>query len=193
MSGPKVEVVPLPRATHGEGCIAGADPSVVLWCDSVQNDVEESGQVRMFDIKTGTEAALQFDSFVGTAVPAAGGGICVTTNKEGFALVPRLPYAGGAASPTELRSFGRAWASRARPVPLCPDPRLGFVPANMNDGKCDPHGRLFAGTEATGANEGQPLGHLFRLAPDDEAATVVLDGISCSNGIVWTADRTRML
>jgi len=82
------------------------------------------------------------------------------------------------------------------PRPQCADPRRqhgGGVAANMNDGKCDPQGRLWCGTEPTGENEGKPLGHLFCLAPGAPAAQLKLSDVSCSNGLVWTASGDRML
>ncbi len=57
----------------------------------------------------------------------------------------------------------------------------------MNDGKCDRHGRFWAGTMAY--DEGGPagLGTLYRLDPDLSVRTM-LDGVSISNGIDWSPD-----
>ncbi|MHB1521214.1 MAG: SMP-30/gluconolactonase/LRE family protein [Ferrimicrobium sp.] len=55
----------------------------------------------------------------------------------------------------------------------------------FNDGACDPRGRFFVGTVAV---DGSPeKGRLYRL-DHDGVATVMLEGISESNGIGWDPD-----
>lgn len=70
------------------------------------------------------------------------------------------------------------------PIPAFADPQL-----RMNDGGCDPQGRFYVGSmsyaEATGA------GRLYRLDPDGSVSTV-LDSVSVSNGIHWSADGQRV-
>ncbi len=69
-------------------------------------------------------------------------------------------------------------------VPVTTDPRFRF-----NDGKCDPAGRLvagLAGTDGRWATAG-----LYSLDADHSARRIV-DGISCSNGIGWSADGRTM-
>ena len=57
--------------------------------------------------------------------------------------------------------------------------------ARLNDGKCDRHGRFFAG----GMDDKEELGicGLWRLDPD-LTVTKVEDGIICSNGPCWSPD-----
>ncbi len=57
----------------------------------------------------------------------------------------------------------------------------------MNDGKCDPAGRFWAGT--MDYEESRPIASL--LVFDGEARTV-LDGVTISNGLAWAADRRTM-
>lgn len=57
----------------------------------------------------------------------------------------------------------------------------------FNDGKCDPAGRFWAGTMETETRKGA----LFRLDPD-LSVHQMLDGVGCSNGIVWSLDRKTM-
>lgn len=64
------------------------------------------------------------------------------------------------------------------------DPRLRF-----NDGKCDAHGRFWAGTMRL-ADDG-PTGALYCLDPDGSLRTV-LQGISISNGLGWSPDHQTM-
>jgi Gluconolactonase len=57
----------------------------------------------------------------------------------------------------------------------------------LNDGKCDPAGRFWAGTISSWQNRN---GHLYTL--EDGHLTKQLSEIGCSNGLAWTADGTVM-
>ncbi len=54
----------------------------------------------------------------------------------------------------------------------------------MNDGKCDPAGRIIAGT--MDMNETDPNGNLYSF--DGKQATPLLDQITISNGLAWSPD-----
>lgn len=53
----------------------------------------------------------------------------------------------------------------------------------LNDGKCDPAGRFWAGTMSSWKNRN---GHLYVL--EDGKVSKRLTEIGCSNGLAWTAD-----
>jgi len=55
----------------------------------------------------------------------------------------------------------------------------------FNDGACDPAGNFLCGTMAYDETPG--AGHLYRLGIDG-SVEVVLDGLTISNGLAWTAD-----
>ncbi|MGH8871294.1 MAG: SMP-30/gluconolactonase/LRE family protein [Acidimicrobiia bacterium] len=55
----------------------------------------------------------------------------------------------------------------------------------MNEGGCDPDGRLYCGSMAYDQRPG--AGSLYRLDPDG-TVTVVLDGVTISNGLEWSPD-----
>ena len=57
----------------------------------------------------------------------------------------------------------------------------------MNDGKCDRHGRFWAGTMAYDEAAPAGLGKLYRLDPD-LSVEVMVDRVSISNGIDWSPD-----
>jgi sugar lactone lactonase YvrE len=64
------------------------------------------------------------------------------------------------------------------------------IPGNrMNDAKCDPAGRLFAGT--TAFDFSPQAAALYRVAPDWSFGQVVGD-VTQSNGIAWSPDGSRM-
>jgi sugar lactone lactonase YvrE len=68
--------------------------------------------------------------------------------------------------------------------PLLHDPLI-----RMNDGGCDPQGRFYCGTMAYAETQG--AGTLFRLDPD-RSTHRVLEGVTISNGLQWSADGTRV-
>jgi sugar lactone lactonase YvrE len=55
----------------------------------------------------------------------------------------------------------------------------------MNEGGCDPDGRVYCGSMALDQAPG--AGALYRLDPDG-AVTVVLEGVTISNGLEWSPD-----
>lgn len=67
-------------------------------------------------------------------------------------------------------------------------PERGNPAVRMNDGKCDPRGRFWAGSMS---EERDRAGSLYRLDPDGTAHRV-LDGVGISNGIGWSPDAQLM-
>jgi len=64
------------------------------------------------------------------------------------------------------------------------------LPQNrMNDGKCDPAGRFWAGTMSETDDPG--AGSLYRLNLD-RSVTKVVSGVTISNGLGWSPDATIM-
>ncbi|XP_037090303.1 regucalcin-like [Pollicipes pollicipes] len=65
----------------------------------------------------------------------------------------------------------------------------------FNDGKCDPQGNLWAGSMGLQTSEPGSLppgaGALYYISPEG-AATRVLDGVTCSNGLAWNSSGDRM-
>jgi len=59
----------------------------------------------------------------------------------------------------------------------------------FNDGKCDPAGRLWVGSMDLATMS--PIASLYRVGPDGKAAKM-LEGVTISNGIVWTSDGKTM-
>ena len=122
-------------------------------------------EVHRFDPATGLDRHVTFDRDVGAVAQRSSGGF-VAAVADGFAFLdPDGP-------------------GLTKVATIVPDP-----PGRMNDGQCDPAGRFWAGTLAHGMVEG--AGSLYRLDPD-RTVTRVLDGVTCSNGMGWSADGTTM-
>jgi sugar lactone lactonase YvrE len=58
----------------------------------------------------------------------------------------------------------------------------------MNEGGCDPDGRFYCGSMAYDKQPG--AGAVYRLDPD-ATVTVVLEGVTVSNGLDWSPDGSR--
>jgi sugar lactone lactonase YvrE len=148
------------RADLGEGPMWHAERGLVTWVEIFD------GRVNSLDL-TGTPGpSYTIGRRVGAAVPAAGGALLLATD-DGFAL---LDEAG------DCRPISAVEADR-------PD-------TFMNDGKCDPRGRFWAGTVGVDPDTGlasKEGGTLYRLDPDG-VVHPMLAGISLSNGMDWSPD-----
>lgn len=120
--------------------------------------------VYTYDPASGLYEQVPVWSKVGTVVPVHGGGLLLATQ------------AGIAVLDPETGSFD--WLAN----PLR-DPALRY-----NDGKCDPQGRFWIGSMALDGRK--EAGALYRV-DHDGTVSQVLDGVSISNGLAWSADRTR--
>jgi sugar lactone lactonase YvrE len=123
-------------------------------------------RVHRFDPLTGDDEMTAVGQPVGAAAPRIPGGLVLAV-RDGFAFLDlergRL----------ELVAEVEADASGNR----------------MNDGKCDAAGRFWAGTMPFAGD--RPTGALYRLDPD-LSVTRMLDGLTISNGISWSADGRSM-
>lgn len=72
---------------------------------------------------------------------------------------------------------------------LLSDPEQALPNNRMNDGKCDPAGRLWVGTMSM-KNEGA-VGALYRVEADGKTSKMV-EPVSISNGIIWSLNHKTM-
>jgi sugar lactone lactonase YvrE len=149
------------HARIGEGPVWDDVSATLVWVDIMGNAVHR------FDPTTRRDQALDVRQPVGAvALRRASSGL-VLALRDGFGLLDE--------------SSGR--------VELVA-PIEGDVPTNrMNDGKCDPLGRFWAGTMAL--DERSAVGALYRLDADFQAQRM-LTGVSVSNGLDWTSDGRQM-
>lgn len=148
------------RSDLGEGPMWHPERGIVTWVEIYE------GRVNVLSLDGTPGSPIEVGRRVGAAVPAEGGGLLLATD-EGFAML-------GADGDYELVAAVEA------------DRDDTF----MNDGKCDPAGRFWAGTVAVNpetqlAVEGG--GSLYCLSPDGSVRTA-LTAVSLSNGMDWSPD-----
>jgi sugar lactone lactonase YvrE len=158
----RVELVLDAKARLGEGAVWDADRQLLYWVDI------EGYAVHAFDPATGRDQSFALGDSVGTVVPRAKGGVALTLGRA-FAILD-----------LETRRLS---------VLVEPDEEKARRGNRFNDGKCDPRGRFWAGTMAV--SEAAAAGALYRLDADGSVHRM-LEGVSISNGIVWSLDRDLM-
>jgi sugar lactone lactonase YvrE len=134
---------------------------------------EATGSLLLVDIPAGKVHRLQPDvpsvsslevgAPVSSVIPRAAGGLVVTMT------VTLVSVDDDGTSRTDLVRFEGAGD-------------------RMNDAKCDPEGRLYAGSMST---SGGFTGSLYRVDAD-LGVVMLVDDVGISNGLAWSSDRTSM-
>jgi len=156
----EVELVLDARADLGEGPSWDVAEGCLIWVDI------PPGVVHRFEPRSGDDERFEIGQPVGAAVPASDGRILVAVS-NGF-------------------SFGR---NREAMLERIADVEADLSETMMNDGKCDPSGRMWAGTkDAVGM---RPVGSLYRLG-SDRAPKRMVTGVAISNGLGWSLDGRTM-
>lgn len=125
----------------------------------------ESHLVAAFEPATGEEREWPVGQRVGTVVPRAGGGL-LWAGDDGFFFLDE--------------ASGKSTAIA--------DPEAGLGDNRFNDGKCDPAGRLWAGTICL---KKRPEAALYCLHPDLRVERK-FGPVTNSNGIAWSGDGGTM-
>ena len=156
----EVELALDAHAELGEG--PSWDPATrrLIWVDITAE------LVRRFDPASGEDERFEVGQPVGAAVPTTDGRLALAVS-DGFAFLD--PTTGI--------------------VQRIADVEVDLADTMMNDGKCDPAGRLWAGTKD--ANGSRPLGSLYRLGAD-RMPERMLTGLTVSNGLGWSPDGATM-
>lgn len=116
-------------------------------------------------IYTGTELLAELDEFIGCLAPIKNGHLILGKK---FSFVDFDP---ANREETLLHTLTSELATN-----------------RMNDGKCDPAGRLIAGT--MDMNETDPNGTLYSF--DGKQATPLVDQVTISNGLAWSPDHKTL-
>lgn len=158
----------MPIAEQITAVITGHGEGPVWWPD---DGSPVAGRLRCVDLLAGSVVTVDANGAtradVGSPVaafvrPRAGGGAIVAT-EHGLSLSDHADL-------SDLRPW----------MQLVEDPAVRF-----NDGGCAPDGALYGGTMRY--DEGPGGGALYRVTADARPSTV-LDDVTISNGLAWTAD-----
>jgi sugar lactone lactonase YvrE len=154
------ELVVDAHATLGEGPLWQTGRQRLIWVDIEGHDLHVSTPA------TGADERIHIAEHIGCAV-SAGGDLLVLGLRSGFAVL-------------DLATGRRAHIE---------DPEHHLPDNRFNDGKCDPAGRLWAGTMAIDESHG--AGALYCLHAD-LTVHVKVPGVSVSNGLAWSLDERVM-
>lgn len=157
-----IELVLDARAAVGEGPVWDARENALWWIDITRQ------QLHRFDPRTASDVVLDLDQPVTALAPRKSGGF-IAAVRDGFALLDT--------ETGELRLIAAVEAD---------DPQT-----RMNDGRCDPAGRFWAGTMASDAVKAPAVGSMYRLDAGGNVGKV-FSGVSISNGVDWSPDGTVM-
>ncbi len=148
------------EAALGEGAIWDYDTKKLYWVDI------EGKSLNVFDPVTSQNKSFPTASHIGTVVPK---------NKDEvlIALVDGI-YT------LNLNTGDTA---------LFVDMNTNLINSRLNDGKCDPEGRLWVGSMNWQQEKGKAK--LFTIE-NDSSITTKIDSVTISNGIVWTKDKKTM-
>lgn len=172
-----VSVVAHTQALIGESPVWDEDTGSLWWVDILRGELHRS------DVVSGENRSWRVPTALGAIALRAGGGF-VAAAGDGFCLLD--PDADASFS-APLRWLWREGMPDGSDVP--PSGWPNGQPARMNDGKCDPAGRFWAGTMTIDRTPG--ASHLYRLDPDG-TVHAALDGVTLSNGMAWSPNGTTM-
>ena len=156
----EVELLLDAHSELGEGPSWDAATGKLIWVDITAEVVHR------FDPASGEDERFDVGQPVGAAVPASDGRLMLAIS-DGFAFLDP--------------ATGR--------IERIADVEADLQDTMMNDGKCDPAGRLWAGTKD--AVDSRPIGALYRLGPDRRPARM-LPGLTVSNGLGWSPAHETM-
>jgi len=125
-----------------------------------------SNELHIYNPKTKTDRFLSTPSNIGTFVP-------IDANKAVVALQDGIYIIDTNSGETTLLS----------------DVERDIPSNRFNDGKCDPSGRFWVGSMAY--DQAPKAANLYMIDGTGEA-TLKLDSVTISNGIVWTKDKSTM-
>jgi sugar lactone lactonase YvrE len=162
-----VEVLDRHLCQLGEGPIWDDRTREVVWVDIL------GCVVHLFDLATGGRRLIATGTPVGAVVPRrVSGSGWLAWLEAGPALLDDDGVV------TTLASFAEAGGTASG------------VALRANDAKCDPRGRCLGGT--TSYDDVPGAAGLYRLDPEDRSFVQLLDGLTVSNGLAWSADGRTM-
>ena len=158
----KVEpIIKIENTILGEGPVWDYRTDELLWVDI------PNGLIHSCNLENKTCTTDNIGQMVGAAIPCDNGHLLLAM-QHGFAF------------------FNRA----TKKLHHIADPESDLPRNRFNDGKCDPAGRLWAGTMSIDPPR-NAVGSLYRL-DNDLKVTKILSDIKVSNGLAWTMAANKM-
>jgi sugar lactone lactonase YvrE len=148
------------RAGNAEGPVWDFERRLLYWVDI------PCGKVHIYNPSNREDKAINVGQSAGCVVMKKSGGLLVALQNGIYDLDPI-----------------------SGEMSLITDPERHIPNNRFNDGKCDPAGRLWAGTMAEDAKGA--AGSLY-VMEKDQRVNRVLTGIGISNGIAWSPDEKTM-
>ena len=158
----KSDLVLRAQAVTGEGPLWDEERAGLWWVDIPK------GEIRFFNPASGEDCLVAAIGQQVGAVVLRRGGALLAAAEHGFFFVEE---------------------STGKLTPIY-DPESNLTGNRFNDGKCDPAGRFWAGTMDNACIR-RGVGALYRLDADMSCHKLV-EGVSISNGLAWSPDRTTM-
>jgi len=149
-------------ASLGEGPVWDSASETLLWVDI------DAGELHRFDPASGADESVVVPGGV-TACGLRDGGSFVLATVDGFAVA--------------------SWHRGKLELEIVGEPERENERVRMNDGKCDPLGRFWAGSMSY--SETDPLGSLYVLGSDHQILRVA-SGLTISNGLGWSPSADTM-
>ena len=126
----------------------------------------EGKSLHIYDPVTKQDKSFPVGARIGTVVPVEGGGALVALQNGIYEI-----------------------DTNTGKLDFINNPLQDTVNIRFNDGKCDPSGRFWVGTMALNIKKNAAV--LYRM-DKDKTVHLILDSVTISNGLVWTADKKTM-
>lgn len=146
-------------------CLCGEAPAwddknkLLSWVDL------SAGLLYLQSLKEGTRKTVSAGQYIGAAIPD-GSGRYIAALTTGFYILDETGLLEKVGAPEGLS-----------------------VRQRFNDAKCDPRGRLWAGTMSLYDDDPPGESEVYRLGFDNSITTVI-KGTTISNGMAWSTDRS---
>jgi len=158
----KVEpIIKIENTILGEGPVWDYRTDELIWVDI------PNGLIHSCNLENKTCTTDNIGQMVGAAIPCDNGHLLLAM-QHGFAF----------------------FNSATKKLHHIADPESDLPRNRFNDGKCDPAGRLWAGTMSIDPPR-DAVGSLYRL-DNDLKVTKILSDIKVSNGLAWTMAANKM-
>ena len=149
------------KAQLGEGAFWDFRTGELYWIDILEK------RLHIYNPKINENRSLSMPSNIGTVVPAENQNEAVVALQDGVYTIN----------------------TKSEKMSPFSDLEKDVTGNRLNDGKCDPSGRLWVGSMAYSQETG--AAKLYMINKDGEAV-VQKDSVTISNGIVWSKDKSTM-